>query len=233
MFTPVYSCLITFTCVFIYLPLFTRVCLPMFTNVYSCLPMFTLLYQWLLVFIYVYICLLMFTPVYSCLPMFTRVYLCLPLLLIFTLVYSCLPMFNCIYICLLLLTLSFLHMWPIIRKGAYGAIREFWVMHMWPNIGKPALSQQISKLSYWHDMIEKINISNGDCLVSIRLSIGKIEAETRGTSNNKSCEKNAIIDYFKCFRSHPCHVKRPPLLQWGHITGIFLQLSTNWSYTTL
>ena len=28
-------------------------------------------------------------------------------------------------------------------------------IQLWPNIGKPALSQQTSKLSYCHDMIEK------------------------------------------------------------------------------
>ena len=44
-------------------------------------------------------------------------------------------------------------------------------------------------------------------VVSVRLSVGEIEAETRGTSNNKSCEKNAIIDYFQCFRSRPFHYR--------------------------
>ena len=58
-------------------------------------------------------------------------------------------------------------------------------------------------------MIEKLTISNGGCLVSVRLSFGEIEAEMRRTSNNKSCEKNAIIDYFQCFRSRPFHVERP------------------------
>ena len=80
--------------------------------------------------------------------------------------------------------------------------------HMWPNIGKPALSWQTLKLSCWHDIIKKLNLSNDDCVVSIRLSVGEIEAETSGTSNNKRCEKNAIIDYFQYFRSRPFHVKR-------------------------
>ena len=55
---------------------------------------------------------------------------------------------------------------------------------------------------------KKLNLCDVDCLVSIRLSVGEIETETSGTSNNKSCEKNAIIDYFQCFCSRPFHVKR-------------------------
>ena len=42
-----------------------------------------------------------------------------------------------------------------------------------------------------HDR-KKLILSNGDCLVSIRLSVGEIEAETRGTSNNNSCEKTPL-----------------------------------------
>ena len=67
-----------FTRVYQYLPLFTSVCLPMFTNVYSCLLMFTLLYLCLPLFTHVYLCLLMFTYVYHYL--LVHVYICDPTL---------------------------------------------------------------------------------------------------------------------------------------------------------
>ena len=65
------------------------------------------------------------------------------------------------------------------------------------------------ELLTWPDR-KKLNLSNGDFIVSIRSSVGDIEAEMRVTSNSKS-EKNAIIDYFPCFCSHPFHVERPRL----------------------
>ena len=65
------------------------------------------------------------------------------------------------------------------------------------------------ELLTWHDR-KNLNLSNGDFIISICSSVGDIEAEMRVTSNNKS-EKNAIIDYFPCFRSRPFHVERPRL----------------------
>ena len=70
------------------------------------------------------------------------------------------------------------------------------------------------ELLTWPDR-KKLNLSNGDFIVSIRSSVCDIEAEMRVTSNNKS-EKNAIIDYFPCFRSHPFHIKRPAYTRYGH-----------------
>ena len=56
-----YLCLLLFTRVYQCLPLFTRACLPMFTNVNLYWPMFTLDYLSLLVLTYVYPSLPMFT----------------------------------------------------------------------------------------------------------------------------------------------------------------------------
>ena len=96
LFTPVASCLLMITLVYLYLHLFARVyqcllfftlfttvyfCLPVYHYsimlVYLCFPMFTLVYLCLHLFAYVYHCLFMFTYVYSCLPKFTTINSCM------------------------------------------------------------------------------------------------------------------------------------------------------------